>query len=126
VIALPIGVAALGLLIAAFAYSRKKHPEWFAGKKQDKRKKTNKKPKKAPTNSNLEMSDISMANSSSTSPIVADDLNPTNPPKKFTVNIDYLMTGARRGVINILFIIFIIGFLYIFLFYFHYLFYLNP
>eukprot|EP00026_Physarum_polycephalum_P010820 Phypoly_transcript_11001.p1 GENE.Phypoly_transcript_11001~~Phypoly_transcript_11001.p1 ORF type:complete len:270 (+),score=54.72 Phypoly_transcript_11001:338-1147(+) len=86
VIALPIALLVLILLIAGFVYARRKRPEWFASTKKQR------KPKKLKSETKLK--DLSSAEPA---PVYAPDegIDPNN-PKKYTVDIDYLFTGARR------------------------------
>jgi len=90
VIALPIAVAVLGLLIGAVVWSRKKHPEWYAAN-------PDKKPKPRPVPSSSSFSNMDGSPKS-----IAEDaaVDPKNAAKQYTVNIDYLMTGARRVVVK--------------------------
>jgi hypothetical protein len=92
-IAVPIGVALLAALIAGFAYMRKK-------RNNDPNKKTAKKAKATKSKTKADgFSDVSVG-AAAAAPVVDESggNDPAN-PKQYTVNIDYLMTGAKRGLL---------------------------
>jgi len=100
VIALPLGLLLIAALIAGFVYSKKKHPEWFAKKPKSANKtkpKAKPKPKSEP---NPLFTDVSVAAAAPAAIAMDDPNDPRKPNKQYTVNIDYLMTGAKRVVVK--------------------------
>jgi len=97
VIALPIAVAALAALIGAAIYAKKTHPEWFAAKPKEEKKKKEKKPKKekAVGLSSLGAAEGTSSPATAAVPSSPTPLAPGGLKKEYTVNIDYIMTGAK-------------------------------
>jgi len=82
-IAVPLAVALLALLIAAFIWARKKRPQWF---ERAPKKYTTKNPK----------TKGAAADGAAAAAAATDDTNDPKKGKQYTVNIDYIMTGAKR------------------------------
>jgi hypothetical protein len=103
-IALPIGLAVVALLIAGAIYVRKNHPELFASAAAKKPKKL-KQSASVPLGPVTSFTAVEKAPGDETlaapaSPPPASPVDPRKPAKQYTVNIDYLMTGARRVVVK--------------------------
>jgi hypothetical protein len=90
-IILPIGVAALALLIGAVVYARRRKPT--SSKKYKEETQTNKSTMKLKA---ISKEKLTVAASESAPKYTPDSPPTPNGPKKYTVDIDYLFTGARR------------------------------
>jgi len=94
VIAVPIALVALGALIGAAVYARKNKPEWFAATKPKREKERKAKDTPVPLSSLAAAEGVSSVSSGS-APGSPTPLAPGGLRKEYTVNIDYIMTGAK-------------------------------
>jgi hypothetical protein len=94
-IAVPIAAVILAALIAGFIYYRKKK-----GNQPPKTKKAKPAPKPKTKKPTPEFSDVGVSAAAPTPMGSEPPADPSKPSKQYTVNIDYLMTGAKRVVVK--------------------------